>query len=742
MFDSAHALTGAIQEIETALPPPISPLIFKQPLDMAGGLLTLYDQYAFERYKRYGSEMILSASAISLPFHWIVSGSGALKPLNGYARYTWEVAVVNPDGSFGPYVERARCDAPKAAPLDGQLLVGAFGNEADGLLATRVVGYDASGARSPDSRSPVYLIYLDRSGKAKDHPCYPRQWASFEWSRTGIGGQHCYAICFHASARDEARPLVERAGAPFSDQKLSTEMAIVLVAPRQDPRTTPRQRFEYASGVIGTAGLQGYEWQEVVRPVWTHYPRFGGPRGIRTSGFTLALYVGRRFKRYETSPRALWNTDSRGYARNLFGEDWPQDYAPSFQELLGPKPDPRVRYQGQPRPGGLVSARGVNLAAFTLPAGLEPCPQECWSISIDGPSTVTDPTLPPIGGENPHPGYVAMALPDSRGLVWRLDFNGRDRSKPGLYSIPFYAKDPWTVRLRNGIAFVTERTNPSVDVTMYDFDTGDFIGTLIAADAQKMALGAINDARYFSFNAGKTRAIARTLSGCPWPEGMWLEDNGDGTGSVYVGAFALGEVRRWRVNWNDATRHPSLISAQHDVAFRPVIDPNKSHYVLLEGNRTPAEAFGPPGWVSCVTWSNVSPPGAFPAIYVPSPGNDTDGTPILMTKRWNPWGPAQNFLARGRNGVEVPTYAQAMSCAHARFECTSAEDGILALMLADPALDGPVLTAAQVATIQAQGQLYDKSFEVACGNYGFGEQPLPWGQGCDDFLQFHGHVKP
>jgi hypothetical protein len=236
----------------------------------------------------------------------------------------------------------------------------------------------------------------------------------------------------------------------------------------------------------------------------------------------------------------------------------------------------------------------------------------------------------------------------------------------------------------------------------------------------------------------------------PWCEGMWLEDNGDGTGYVYAGSYCLAEVRRWRVNWNDSIRHPSLISAQHEVAFRPWVDAEKSKYVLIEGNRTPAEPFGPAGWISVATWSNANYAKGFPDIYLPASGyglnhdGDTQSTTLMThAQRWNPFGPFMPLLPNGRNGVDAPGYAQAMSCAHARFSCSSAEDGINVLMKADPALDGAVLTSAQILALQDGAKWFNATWNVACGDYG-GERPLPWGQyaNCDLWLQHIGHVKP
>ena len=240
-------------------------------------------QWGSSRYERFQNPLILTATAVSLPFHGRnLAGGGSGAPF-AYPRYEWAV-----DG-----VTRASYTR-KASEYAGTL-VGALADEADGLHAFDIFGIAADGTRKQLMR---HYGYIDRNGGAKNETRVALQTCSREWDSTSASG--ISPVCYQAvvlpisvAMSTRVKPLTPRLGVPFSTALPMTQLTKINLSPVTRNGNVPKYPLCVTkSGVRVSEQRMSYFKGDQTFP-YPILPLIDGPRGVGTIPMPLNLIPGR-----------------------------------------------------------------------------------------------------------------------------------------------------------------------------------------------------------------------------------------------------------------------------------------------------------------------------------------------------------------------------------------------------------------------------------------------------------------
>lgn len=582
-------------------PPPVALKHWRLPLNLAD-ITCLRRHVTRGRYTRSQSAIVFTKTDILELFeHFDVAASGAARTLQ-YQRYTLEI-----DG-----VERASASPPWVSASVGRL-VGAFGDEADGLYLAELYGWTGS--------TKTLLmhcgVYLDREGKCKDDPRVWRQTGSHGWAH---GNPNADVILMSkADAKPVPRPLPERKSfvgfsAAVSKAKIARRM---LVPGTFENDHDPVYPVVTKAGITVCEGMQGYDNNPLFE-AHSRMPIVMGERNVARLPYPLLLKNRRGGGKIVCGNGYMAQVDSTGKAILLAGHCHKE--AVYWQEPPTSVLDPRYI-----RVGRWDSSIPVEEQIF----GIEP-----WGGGWVPRSVLVDPNAPKIDGEPPHLPYTTAdgrhvngplwLQTDRRGGILAAQFDGSKQpgeAEPYIYWFlpPGTLQDGWGMAIHGNSMYVTERTGQRI--SEWDLDTRQKIRDVVSAPASSVGyIGTFPDRR-FIFATGKTVADAQAFDIC-YPEG--LDKFVDGDVWLYYTSSAMQQVNR--VNTRTGVVERGHIKPWVGLWARGGVGDYFTTLAVSPGG------FGPPGAVFLSTYVNAGRGKA--TAYTP------DG------KGWdyfNYWGGASNY---------------------------------------------------------------------------------------------------
>lgn len=694
------------------------PIINQTPVNI-DQTITDWFQYEGGRYQRYKRPLIFTQTAIvaattknyaTLPLQASVyrTGGGLNVSFQPYTRIDFGFQCVGLDGSLGTMNVRASY-VVKGTERVGNA-VGAFVDETDGPALMTLFGVLADGT---SVKLIEHGVYIDLTGKAKDHPYCWVQNCSNDWEPVAALGDpvyHQYALCKVADLLvPRQKPLIPRLGKPFSNTPTGKNLVridVVSGGTNYGVQSTPIRTI---SGIWHTECRQNYTYQDaIVKP--PRLPLLDGPRGVCTTPYTTDLRFGRHGKIYGANPWQAFVIDPTGHKKTLYGLR--HKYPITWTEEMIPD-----------SPGWEDAIEIVGNWDASIPIA-ERFAWESWGMAWDTRTLLPINDSAPIpSGETEHPhtgtGPVHFRT-DRHGYVLKVQSDPLSHAVPPTITRWFAADDPWGIDYFDGKLYVSERGKHRISIWSAD-TPNTYLGDLIA-DPTSATLGSVDqqNRRW----VGAIATVCRTHS-IVAPEGLKIQD-----GYVYWGSYAQGEVRRI-----------PLTGGAYEVVCRPTID-GKSEYVYIdisEGN------FGPRGAVGVTSWTIAT--FGRPQIFVPFLGKDTDGTPLTHAKQWVWQTYVFNVSGRGQPGWDSDSYAAAFAFGrkgsgraddpdYGALVSASANGNITVYVLADDTIDGPALTDTQSTTYctqQARGmRKYRNKYQTLHGLQCVGpDYDLPWGQDSD-----------
>lgn len=279
------------------------------------------------------------------------------------------------------------------------------------------------------------------------------------------------------------------------------------------------------NGIISTADSQPYSYSPQLIQPKPSVASYDGPRGQGTIVMPTDIRPSRavingvqRKGLYVLEPRRLCLVDETGHVKTLYGYRHKDNRVPHWEDLDAP---------------GSIDYALEIVGDFPPEMKGKETTRDAWGFDWNDLTLVTDPTAPPINGEPPHTtGPEAVIADSGNNRLVKLVFSPFDRSAPPKVSVLLDGiKDPWSIRIKDGIAYVSERQ--AHRICAYNASTGAFIRVVVQGAASGVVIDNQNR-RPIGINIAVTRAAP-----CCAPEGLALL--GDW---LYFGSLAQQQIRR------------------------------------------------------------------------------------------------------------------------------------------------------------------------------------------------------
>jgi hypothetical protein len=277
-------------------------IVKRQTLDRTA-LIHLHAQYFSSRYEREQKRLVLTTSALALPFGKTDVAAGGVQAGMSFAAPSYALHISTDPTVLGEVCATyTRTGSERVGTLTGTVPAGI----ADGPVFLTLVG-------AANESSGTLGAYLDRQGQAKDSRYTIVQSYSYDWYLSK--GQHVVALVEKSLIGSTTPAIVPRTPEFFTAPLASSQIVRV---DRVANYHVPHRPNVDARGIMTTACPQPYDWAPLIAPT-PALPLRDGPRGVGTCGYVTFLRTGRNGKAYFCDPWRFGVVDTNGSVKTLLG---------------------------------------------------------------------------------------------------------------------------------------------------------------------------------------------------------------------------------------------------------------------------------------------------------------------------------------------------------------------------------------------------------------------------------------